>query len=217
MAARERSSRAKPQHRSQPANLALRLALQQEHAKRRSPVLDCRVDQFAEPVPQLIGPARRIIDDHKRRLVPSPIRNVMLLAKPVELFLFDDAGQPSLFRRLARQFERKPRLAAAARPNDYAQRNGLIAAQPVPKTSERILASEQGNNIRAIGAQQRRIGPVEPGQFGSRLKSRQAQMRDVRIDRDIDAAADRLNNDVLAAFNPSVWGRIGHWRDLCCN
>ncbi len=62
-------------HSRQRSDLTPRLALQQDAKARAAGRL--RINEFAQPVTQLISSARCIIDDHQRWLVPGPTRDVL--------------------------------------------------------------------------------------------------------------------------------------------
>src|SRR5207245_6053880 len=69
---------------------------------------------------------------------------------------------------------------------------------------------KQGHHVSPVGTQQRRIRIIEPGPLRARLEMRPAKMRNAAINRNVDRAANRLDDDVVATVNASVGGRLAH-------
>ena len=113
---------AKAENRREPADRAIGLPLQQQQPQLR-PVLQRRVDKFAEPIADLFGAAGGIIDDDEDGLVPAPLLNAVLAAKAVKLLRAGETGEPSALRSSARKLQREPRLAASARADQNANGN----------------------------------------------------------------------------------------------
>src|SRR5437899_1113492 len=123
----------------------------------RPTALDRCIDKLADPVPQLVHAACRIIDNDQRGLVPGPFRNVLMGPKSIEFPLLHKPGKPSLLGRLADEFQGKPRLAAPGSAGQNADRNVPVASDPVLQVFDCVIAPKQGHHVSPVGTQQRRI------------------------------------------------------------
>src|SRR5258708_5073316 len=98
----QRDGRARPiilamrEYRREPADRPLRLALQEQHPKRGPATFDRCIAKLADPIPELVYAARRIVDDDQRGLVPGPFRNVLLSTKSIEFPLLLKPCKPTV-------------------------------------------------------------------------------------------------------------------------
>jgi len=201
-----------------PADRPLRLALQEQHPQRRPAALGRCIDKLADPVPELVCAARRIVDDDQRGLVPGPFRNVLLPTKAIKFPLLHKPGKPALLGRLADEFQGKPRFAAPGSAGQNADRHVQVAIDPLLQVFDCMIAPKQGHHVSPVGAQQRRIRIIDPGTLRARLEMRQAKVRNAGVDRNVDPAANRLDDNVVATVNVSVGGRLSHvtWPSMTC-
>src|SRR5260370_31998646 len=159
-----------------------------------------------------------MVGDDQRGLVPGPFRNVLLGPKSIKFPLLAEPGKPTLLGRLADEFQGKPRFAAPGSPGQNTDRNVLVASDPVLQVLDCVIAPKQGHHVGPVRAQQSRIRSVSAGPLRARLEMRQAKVRNAWIDRDVDPAANRLDDDVVATVNVSVGGRLSHltWPSIPC-
>jgi hypothetical protein len=134
--------------------------------------------------------------------------DVVLSAKAVEFVRRREAREP-IFRDRARKLQRQPRLAPPARADEDPDRDRRVRIEPFAKIGERAVPADERDDVGAIGAEQRGLGIVPRRELRPPLLLGEAQIG-LRPDRHVDAAAARLNDDVVVAAYVCALGRRIH-------
>ena len=180
----------------QPADLRLRLPLQQQQPQFRPPV-EVRIDEFVQPILQRLAATRGVVEHDQRRLVPTPSLRTPRRPKILEIARADETCIPCRTN-FAREFRRQPRLAAPRAADQHAQRNRLLRGEPALQIRHFARASKQRNDVAAVGAEPGRLGPAARHLRRALGVERQRQLALRRADRDC-AVAIRLDDDVIVA------------------
>ncbi len=132
--------------------------------------------------------------------------------KSIKLPLLHKPGKPTVPSRLADEFQGKPRFAAPGSAGQNTDRHVPVASDPLLQVLDCVVASKQGHHVGPVGTQQRRIRSVSAGPLRARLEMRQAKVRNAGIDRNrnVDPAANGLDDDVVATVDVSAGGRLDH-------
>ncbi len=192
----------------EPADSAVGLPFEQQQPQFRT-LFQRGVHEFANPRAKLLRPAGGVIEDDENRLIPSPLLDAVLFAKPVELVRCREARKPALLHDLARKLQRQPRLAPPARADEDANRDRSFAREPSAEIGHCDLSADQRDDVGAIGAEQRGLGIVPRRKFCPPLVLGEAKIG-LGPNGHVHAAAARLNDNVVVAEDACALGRRIH-------